>query len=482
MLLAILLFLSFANAAEDTVFHVRLVEDPGTLDWNWGETQGEIVYQLMEGLFRTDQKGQPVAGIAKDWEWNKKRTEFKVTLRSDAKWSDGKTVCAGDFVRSWQRLQDKKFASPYAHYATPLIRSYRAKGCDKLTIITQRFSPELPALLAHWVFFPLRSEHLNKKAEAFRTGKGLLVNGPFQVKEWTRDQRLTLDRNPNYVGKAPTISGVEYLFISEDSTALALYEQKKVDWLRDVPPPLRLQKFKNSGELKVFPTFIAFYFGLNATKSKLIEQLDVRRGLSLALDRSELPKVLGEEIQPTTQWLPAEMAERKFSPAPEKSDALEKAAAILKAAAKDGKMDLRLRVYSKPVHKQLAEWAQGQWLKKLGVLIPIDLEEEKVYWSEVGVNPSPIFISGVTAPYNHPRAFLQEFLSTSSANWLGWKSDIYDLAVSDDKFLRAEEILLEAGYVIPLYRRGTVALVNPAWQGFEINPLGVVYFRDLVKP
>jgi oligopeptide transport system substrate-binding protein len=476
-----LLFLLGTAHADETIFRVRLVEDPGSLDWNWGETQGEIVYQLMEGLFKTDLKGQPIAGVAKEWEWNKKKTEFKITLRDDAKWSDGKPVCAGDFVRSWLRLQDKNFASPYAHYATPLLRSYRAKGCNKLSIFTQRYAPELPALLAHFVFFPLRAEHLNKKSEAFKTGKGLLVNGPFQVKDWTRDQRLTLARNQNFVGSVPTIDGVEFLFIGEDSTALTLFELNKIDWLRDVPPPLRLEKFKSSGELVVYPTLIAFYFGLNSSKSKLIEQADVRQGLSLALARDELPKVLGQEIQPATRWLPAQMADRLVALPVVKSDAVAKAAVILKAAEKAGQMDLKLRVYSKPIHKQLAEWAQGQWLKKLGVTIPIELQEEKVYWSEIGVNPAPIFLSGVTAPYNHPRAFLQEFFANSSANWLGWKSDIYDLAVSDEKFLRAEDILLEAGHVIPLYTRGTVALVKQAWQGFNINPLGVVYFQNLQK-
>jgi ABC-type oligopeptide transport system substrate-binding subunit len=231
----------------------------------------------------------------------------------------------------------------------------------------------------------------------------------------------------------------------------------------------------------VYPTLIAFYFGLNSSKSKLIEQPDVRQGLSLALARAELPKVLGQEIQPATRWLPVQMADRMVALPVVKSDAVKKASTILMAAEKAGQMDLKLRVYSKPIHKQLAEWAQGQWLKNLGVTIPIELQEEKVYWSEIGVNPAPIFLSGVTAPYNHPRAFLQEFFVGSSANWLGWKSDIYDLAVSDEKFLRAEDILLEAGHVIPLYTRGTVALVKLGWQGFNINPLGVVYFQNLQK-
>lgn len=484
LLVLLLCFSSFAQA-DDTVFRARLIEDPGTLDWNQGETKGEILYQLMEGLFRTDKMGQPIAGVAKEWDWNKHKTELKIKLRPKLRWSDGKELCASDFIRSWRRLQDKKFASPYAHYAAS-FQSFSSSGCYEIRIRTRRYAPELPALLAHWVFFPLREEHLYKNADAFKTGKNLLVNGPFLIKEWVRDQRLVLERNPKYAqeqGRSPIqLDRIEFLFVPEDATALALYEQGKLDWMRDVNPLLRLEKFKLSGELKVFPALIAFYFGLNRSKSKLLENIEVRQALSQALHREELSSVLGAEVRPAHRWLPPEVLERKLDTPPRINEVLlKKVQELLLTAVKDGRMDLRLRVYSKPIHKQLAEWAQGQWQKYLGINIPVEVVEEKVYWNEIATNTPPIFLSGVTAPFNHPRAFLQEFFKGSSANWLGWGSETYDLAVDDQKYVRAEDILLDSAQVIPLYTRGNVALLAKQWQGFLINPLGVVYLADVRK-
>jgi ABC-type transport system substrate-binding protein len=85
----------------------------------------------------------------------------------------------------------------------------------------------------------------------------------------------------------------------------------------------------------------------------------------------------------------------------------------------------------------------------------------------------------VTAPYGHPRAFLQEFLSSSSANWTGWSSADYDKAVDEERFQDAEDILQASGMFIPLYTRDTVAVVAKKWKGFHVNPLGQVFLEEV---
>jgi ABC-type oligopeptide transport system substrate-binding subunit len=151
----------------------------------------------------------------------------------------------------------------------------------------------------------------------------------------------------------------------------------------------------------------------------------------------------------------------------------------LAAAVKAGDLGLALHTYFKPAHKILAEWAQGQWEKHLGIRIPIEVQESKVYWKEVITNPAPIFFGGVTAPFGHPRAFMMEFLTTSTANWTSWRSAEYDKAVAGERFALAESILEKEGWVIPIYQRDTVALVRSGWKGFHINPLGQVFLSEV---
>ena len=471
----LLLFaLLFTNLSQAQTFKVRLHEDLGTLDWNNGEVNGEIVYQMMEGLFRAGHDGKPVPAVAKSFSWNEEKTELKVTL-GPSKWSDGQEVCAQHFADSWERLRSKAFASPFAHYATPLGK-ISAEGCKNLTVTFHRPTPEAPALFANEVFFPLRLDQLTDHPRAFNGDGEILVNGPYRVVEWKRNVATALERNPHYSGKKPRLDRIEFRFISEDSTAKTLFEEREIDWVKDVPQLLRTPALEKSAEFRRFPSLIVYYFGLNSKASALLEDETIRHALSKALDRTELSRVLGSECHGEYSWVPPPLL--KANATPPKKDFAE-ARRKLQSAVKANKFDLELYVYNKSNHKLLAEWAQGQWEKRLGVRIPIKVEEGKVYWSEMNLKPLPIFFGGVTAPFGHARAFLQEFLTGSSANWTGWASPAFDTAVASEEFAKAEQVLERAAHVIPLYRRDTVALVQARWKNFFINPLGQAFLAEV---
>jgi oligopeptide transport system substrate-binding protein len=477
LLLFLIPLFSFASTKSDPVhFRVRLTEDLGTLDWNYGEINPEIVYQLMEGLFQANSLGKPVGAAARSYRWNADKTEMVIQLKPDRRWSDGSPLCAQQFVDSWARLQNKKFASPYAHFANNL-KSFEAKTCRELRVKFERPAPEAPALFSHYVFFPTRVDQVQQNAKIFNTGKGLLVNGPFLVREWKSNQSMILEKNALFGGTPAHIDTIEYLFVPDENTAQVMFEQKKLDWVRDIPPLMRNAALERGKSFKVFPSLTTFYFGVNANKTELLKDGSIRRALSDALDRNELPKVLGKEYRGTKTWLSkvvfpgiqAKPSSLNFSEAKKK----------LQTAEKEGKLGIVLRVYNKSAHKLLAEWAQGQWEKKLGVRIPIEVQESKVYWKEIYTDPAPIFLSGVTAPYGHPRAFLQEFLTSSTANWTGWSSMDYDKAVNAEQFQLAENLLYEGGMIIPLYTRDSVAMIQPKWQGFTINPLGQTFLSQV---
>jgi ABC-type oligopeptide transport system substrate-binding subunit len=470
----VLLLLLFSLQSHAASFKVRLHEDLGTLDWNNGEVNGEIVYQMMEGLFRAGHDGKPVPAVAKSFSWNSDKTELKLTL-GPSRWSDGQEVCAQNFADSWERLRSKAFASPFAHYALPLGK-IQAEGCKSLTVTFHRPAPEAPALFAHEVFFPVRLDQLKDHPKAFNGDGEILVNGPYKIADWKRNVSTALERNLAYAGPKPKLDRIEFRFIAEDSTAKTLFEEKELDWMKEVPQLLRTPELEKSAEFRRFPSLIVYYFGLNAKASALLEDSSIRSALSGALDRSELNRVLGSECHGQDSWVPPPLLKATAtSPKKDFTDARRK----LQAAKKAGKLDLELYVYNKSNHKLLAEWAQGQWEKKLGVRIPIKVEDGKVYWSEMNLRPLPIFFGGVTAPYGHARAFLQEFLTGSSANWTGWSSPEYDSAVAEEKFAKAEQVLEHSAHVIPLYRRDTAALVQSKWKGFFINPLGQAFLSEV---
>src|SRR6185295_20195143 len=64
----------------------------------------DVVRALFEGLTDYDPKTlQPIPAVAKRWESSSDNRIWTFYLREDARWSNGESVTASDFVRSWDR-------------------------------------------------------------------------------------------------------------------------------------------------------------------------------------------------------------------------------------------------------------------------------------------------------------------------------------------------------------------------------------------
>ena len=78
----------------------------------------DIIRAVFDGLTDTDSKNlQPVPAVAEKWESSGDFRTWTFHLRKDAKWSNGETVKAEDFVRSWKRLAEMgDKVSHYKHF------------------------------------------------------------------------------------------------------------------------------------------------------------------------------------------------------------------------------------------------------------------------------------------------------------------------------------------------------------------------------
>ena len=60
--------------------------------------------------------------------------------------------------------------------------------------------------------------------------------GPFRFVEWKRDERLVLERNPDYWQGPADVSRVTFRFIPEFSARMAALLSGEIDIMKDVPP------------------------------------------------------------------------------------------------------------------------------------------------------------------------------------------------------------------------------------------------------
>jgi oligopeptide transport system substrate-binding protein len=75
----------------------------------------------MRGCTRLDADSKPQpAGAAEEAEVSEDGLTYKIKLREDAKWSNGKPVTAADYVYGWQRTVRPETASEYAYLYAPV--------------------------------------------------------------------------------------------------------------------------------------------------------------------------------------------------------------------------------------------------------------------------------------------------------------------------------------------------------------------------
>ena len=165
------------------------------------------------------------------------------------KWSDGVTLKAQDFVYSWRRLLSPITAASYAYLlfdvenaedfhkkkiTDPAVVGIKALDDVTLQIKLKHRSPMFLYNLTFWSLFPLRQDVVEKYGEAWSTPGKMVTLGPYRLTSHDVDQQYVLHANPSYYGKHGNVDKLIAKIVKDDSAAIDLYEQGKIDLLLDL--------------------------------------------------------------------------------------------------------------------------------------------------------------------------------------------------------------------------------------------------------
>ena len=134
------IYLSILVGCEKPPTNVEIGNKTGVLHWGngtepqsldphiaTGVPEHHIISALMEGLVLKDsQTLEPKPGMAERWEISEDKLIYTFHLRSDAKWSNGDTLDANDFLWSWWRALQPRLGNLYAYMYFPIknVRAY----------------------------------------------------------------------------------------------------------------------------------------------------------------------------------------------------------------------------------------------------------------------------------------------------------------------------------------------------------------------
>lgn len=420
-----------------------------------GVPGSSVVRQMFDGLTSTDADGNTIPAIAESWE-SKDNKVWTFKLR-DAKWSNGEPVTAKDFVYAWQRGVNPETAASYSNYlanakvknaqeiingkAKPETLGVKAIDDKTLEVTLTDAVPYFPDMLTYSVTKPLPQKVVEKFGDKWTAPENIVVNGAYKLKDWKVNDKIVLERNPDYYDADKVkIEKVTLLPISEATTDINLYKSGKVDITADSLPPEQFAGLKKEyGEqVKVSPKLCSYYYEYNITKAPF-DDYNVRLALSMALDRSVITdKVMKQGQTVSYQMTPvATKGIGKFEPEWASWDMkkrLETAKKLLNDAGynKENPLKFDLLYNTSEDHKKIAVAVGALWKEALGFVdVTLTNQEWKTYLDSRKAGKFPMVRAAWCGDYNEPSAFLNVLKTGGSGNYGGYSSKVVDDLLND---------------------------------------------------
>ena len=315
-----------------------LAEDPDILDPTLARTfVGRIVFAaLCDKLFDIDEKLDIVPQLATGYEWSADRKALTIKLRKGVTFHDGEKLDAAAVKFNIER--HKTMAGSNRRGELALVT-----GVDVVDDATVRLNLSAP-------FAPLLAQLADRagmmvspkaaQADGEKFGSKPVCSGPFRFAERVAQDRIVLERYPNYWNKGEIhFDKVVYLPIVDATVRLANLKSGQLDFIERVGTS-DIAALKTDSRFKISRITEIGYQGItiNVGKSDLAQKNPlgrdprVREAFELALDRDGIAQVAMDGAADVgNQWVaPTNAFYAKNMPVPKRDVA--KAKALLQAA------------------------------------------------------------------------------------------------------------------------------------------------------
>jgi oligopeptide transport system substrate-binding protein len=487
--------------------------EPESMDPAVAETvpANQILRDLFEGLTATDTTGKTVPGVAESWKQTNPTT-WVFKLRTSAKFSNGDPVTAEDFVYGIRRFVDPKTASPYAAtFGVFLLNGLAVaqgkkpsselgvKALDKYTleIKTPDPVPFMAELVANTQLGPVHKATVEKWGKDWVKPGNMVGNGAYVFKEWQVNNRIVVEKNPQYWDAANVrLTKVTYLPIEDQSADVKLWESGETDYVYQLPPGV-FDKYKAQypKELRNQASLGLRYYDYQ-TKDPVLKDMRVRKALSMVIDREILSKRVTADGQPPAYSLMvagvvgADPTPYEWATWPMDKRVAEAKKLLAEAGVQPG-TKLSLSYNTSEYHKKMAVFMASEWKTKLGLNLEAQAMEFKVLAKKRHDGSFQIARNGWLADYNDATSFLALVRCDSDQNTnfhcnreaealiqKGTQSP--DAATRKQLLTQASKMIMDDYPIIPLVQYSLPRLVRPYVGGYsELNPQDHYRSKDM---
>lgn len=496
---------------DGTPVRVQIAEPQNTLiPGNTAETGGsEVLHALFTPLVKYTEDKKAEEELAESFESEDNKT-WTIKLKEGWTFHNGEPVTAESFVRAWNYTANQENAQE-GNYFFQRIDGYAdlnpgegkkpktdkmkgLKAVDDLTLevtLAEPFS-QFKMVVGYTAFYPLPEAAFDDKGalkEDF--GSNPIGNGPFKMDKPFKkgsDQTIDMSAYDKFAGTKPKVSKVQFKLYTNMETAFNDLRAGEVDIMDQLPPNVISTAKAELGDRFIQePSASIAYVGFPIGKNPAFKSLDVRKAVSLAIDRKAITeKVFSGTTAPADDFInPAVEGYKQGACTVCKLDPAE--AKKLYAKGK-GPKTLELAYNADGPHKEWIEAVANNLRKNLEIDVTVkpfekfaaildDLEARKY---------DGLFRMGWAIDYPSPENYLTPIFATGAitngSNYADYSNKEFDKLLTEgdtaetpeaglEKYREAADILNEDLPYIPVYFYRLNAAYSDKLSAVEIDPV-----------
>ena len=490
---------------------------------------------LSDSLTRLDKNFEIQTGAATEWSVDDTGLIWTFKLDPNLMWNDGTPVTANDWVATFQYGADPTHAWDFTWYFNGVIKNWEKAVAGEVPVTdigvtavddhtiqfeTQTPAPYLPAMLIYST--TLSKKALETTGPLYNSNVETSVSsGPFKLAEWTKNQRVVYEINPDY--KGTNVPYIQKVIVPGygDGTVLAAYENNEIDFMPagrispadmqiiQTDPDLQTQYHPQNGD------FRTWYFFFDSQQPPF-NDLRVRQAFAHAYDREAIAaNVVKQAGIPAYSYLMPGFPDSNSAgfKATYPYD-IEKAKQLLADAGFPNgegfpKQTLKLRTAA-AIPLAVAQAYASTLNKELGIDVEVSNMEFKTFMEELNAKPTGIQFGQISygMDFLDPSNMLGVFLSNGRHNWNNAAFDTLvkeassmtgDPAARTKMFQDAEKLLVEdvagiwmhhetpgdlykpylKGAALEADKNGMAAMHWPGYSGFSTNLQDIYISNDV---
>ncbi len=461
-----------ASSGEKSSVVVGIQQDIDSLDPHEATAAGtkEILFNIFEGLVKTDANGNLMNAVASDYTISDDGLVYTFTLREGIKFHNGNPVTVEDVKYSLERvsgLLDGTALLSTLSAEKGGIQSVETPDDKTVRVTVGKANLEL--------IYSFTTAIIPAGSGEDEAGTPI-GTGPFAFVSYTPQEGIVLEKNADYWQQGlPILDKVTFKIVASGDTAMMELQSGSIDiypYLTDS----QANELKSSCQVLAAPSNVVQALFLN-NGDETLSDVKVRQAILYALDKDEVndyvfggnSAVISSAMLPSLKDFYVDLNETYGT-----ASNVEKAKELLAEAGYPDGIVQEIKVPSNyEVHVQTAEVVAEQ-LKAAGINVTITHVEWATWLDECyNGRQYQATISGITCDQT-PGYLLNRFVSDSSKNFINYNNPEYDAVYA--QALASLDLQEKAGF----YKQLQTMLVEDAGTAFiQVPPITIAMNNEL---